>query len=162
MERGIGAERDQIMAKDRPRIAVRAIIVQDGRLLLVNAWPNGQSSLMCAPGGGVEPGQSLPENVIREVMEETGLQVKVGAPCLVNEFHDPERGFHQVDLFFHCTLVAGPNVSPGWEDPEGIVTQHRWVTEVELAETPHRPLSLGAVAFQGAVMLYDPLEKIVK
>jgi len=77
------------MAENSPRLAVRAVLVHEGRLLLVNAYPDGKSDLMCAPGGGVERGSALPDNLIREVFEETGLQIAVGVPCLVNEFHDP-------------------------------------------------------------------------
>ena len=91
-----------------PRLAVRAIIMHQDRLLLVNAWPTGKSDLMCAPGGGVERGSSLPANLIREVYEETGLHITVDAPCLVNEFHDPDGNFHQVDVYFHCTLRGTP------------------------------------------------------
>jgi 8-oxo-dGTP pyrophosphatase MutT (NUDIX family) len=84
------------------RVATRALILRDQRLLLVNAYPDGQSDLWCAPGGGAEPHASLPENLAREVYEETGLRITVGAPALVNEFHAPERDFHQVDIYFRC------------------------------------------------------------
>ena len=60
-------------------------------------------------------------------MEETGLTVKVGNPCLVNEFHDPRGTFHQVDFYFHVTWVAG-DLDPDWVDPEGVVKQRRFVT----------------------------------
>ncbi|MEM1021733.1 MAG: NUDIX domain-containing protein, partial [Pseudomonadota bacterium] len=78
-----------INAPKSPRLAVRALILHQNRLLLVNAWGGGVSDLWTAPGGGVERGASLPENLAREVHEETGLEIDVGAPCLVNEFHDP-------------------------------------------------------------------------
>ena len=64
------------MSKHRsPRVATRALILHQGRLLLVNAYPGGRSDLWCAPGGGAEPGQSLPTNLMREVMEETGWHI---------------------------------------------------------------------------------------
>lgn len=141
-----------------PRIAVRAIIVEDGRLLMVNAWPDGKSPLMCAPGGGVEVGSSLPDNLAREVFEETGLSVTVGVPCLINEFHDPDGSFHQVDLFFRCTIVPGSARPTDWTDTENIVTDRRWLSRAGLAATPHKPDSLGQVAFGGAGITYDPLE----
>ena len=74
------------MKPKSPRLAARALILQDNALLLVNAFPDGRSDLWCAPGGGVETGASLHDNLMREVYEETGLQVAVGAPALVNEF----------------------------------------------------------------------------
>ena len=65
------------------RLAVRGIVMRDNRLLMVNAWPGGKSDLLCAPGGGVEKHQSLPDNLRREIYEETGITVSVGAPNLV-------------------------------------------------------------------------------
>jgi len=145
-----------------PRLAVRAIIMHNNRLLLVNAWPAGKSDLMCAPGGGVERGSALPDNLIREVHEETGLDIAVGLPCLVNEFHDPNGSFHQVDVYFRCTLISPPTLDPGWEDVDAIVTQRRWVTREEMAGLRVKPDSLAAVAWADAdAPMYDPLEPLI-
>jgi len=151
------------MSRFKPRLAARALILHQDRLLLVNAYPGARLGLWCAPGGGCEAGQSLPENLAREVMEETGLTVAVGAPVLVNEFHDPDSGFHQVDLFFRCTLLDG-TLSPDWTDPEGVVTQRRFFSRAELASGGYsfKPDSLPAAAWGDAAALYDPLEAILK
>lgn len=142
-----------------PRLAARAVIVEDDRLLLVNAYADPASTLWCAPGGGVRAGQSLPDNLIREVHEETGLQIRVGAPCLINEFHSPVTGFHQVEVFFRCRRVNG-TLREDWQDPEAIVTRRRWVTRTEMETLRVKPDSLAHVAFQRG-MGYDPLEVIV-
>lgn len=142
------------------RLAARAIIVHDNRLLLVNAY-KGRGDLWCAPGGGAEPHQSLPENLAREVHEETGLTVHVDAPCLLNEFHDPNGDFHQVEVFFRCKIVEG-ELDAAWEDPESIVSLRRWVTRDEMANMTVRPKSLAAVAWGDAgVSAYDELEAIL-
>ena len=144
-----------------PRLAVRAILVHHGRLLLVNAYPGGRSDLWCAPGGGVHPGSALPDNLIREVAEETGLTVSVGPLALVNEFHDPKSGFHQVDLFFRCTLTGG-TLDPSWSDPARVVTTRRFFAPDELAQIRLKPDSLPRIAFTApATTHYDPLEVIV-
>jgi 8-oxo-dGTP diphosphatase len=147
------------MSANRPRLAVRALILDGDRLLLVNAYPGGTSDLWCAPGGGVDAGSSLPENLIREVWEETGLSVEVGAPCLVNEFHDPKSGFHQVEVFFRCTIATG-QVTDGWRDPEGVVTERRFFSRDEVAAIWVKPDSL-VEAVWGQGILYDALEVIV-
>jgi ADP-ribose pyrophosphatase YjhB (NUDIX family) len=150
-------------AKFRPRLAARALILHQDRLLLVNAYPGARLSLWCAPGGGCEAGQSLPENLAREVHEETGLNITVGAPALVNEFHDPETGFHQIDLFFRCAITGG-TLTDDWTDPEGVVTDRRFFTRAEL-ENGHihfKPDSLPAIAWGTAAAHYDPLEVILK
>lgn len=151
------------MRPKSPRLAVRAIILHEGRLLLVNAFPDGQSDLLCAPGGGAEVGSSLPDNLRREVFEETGLEIEVGAPCLVNEFHDPASAFHQVDIYFRCTLVGTAQVDPAWQDTEKIVTEWHWVSPQELRQLRHKPDSLAQVAFENAdTVIYDPLEPLVR
>ncbi|MDG2340991.1 MAG: NUDIX hydrolase [Paracoccaceae bacterium] len=149
------------MISNSPRVGVRAVILQDGKLLLVNAYPDGISDLWCAPGGGVERGNSLPNNLAREVHEETGLHVHVGAPCLVNEFHDPLSGFHQVDIFFRCTITTG-RLDPKWVDPEGVVTERRFFTREECNAIRFKPDSLAKVAWSETPLSYDPLETIVK
>ena len=144
-----------------PRLAVRAVLVHADRLLLVNAYPpEAGSDLWCAPGGGVERGASLPDNLRREMFEETGLRIDVGALCLVNEFHAPERGFHQVEVFLRCTLSGG-TLDPAWRDPEGVVTKRRWFTRDALAAIRLKPDRLRALPWEDGVF-YDPLERIVR
>lgn len=143
------------------RLATRALIVEYGRLLIVNAWPESKGiDLWCAPGGGVEPHRSLPENLAREVHEETGLVIKVGPPCLINEYHEPESRFHQVEIFFRCKRLSG-ELRDDWEDPEQIVTARRWVDREELERLNHKPSSLANVAFNRGFG-YDPLELLVR
>ncbi|MBL9050645.1 MAG: NUDIX hydrolase [Tabrizicola sp.] len=151
------------MAKYKPRLAARALILHEDRLLLVNAYPSARLGLWCAPGGGCEAGQSLPENLAREVHEETGLTITVGPPVLVNEFHDPDTGFHQVDLFFRCQLVAG-DLDETWTDPEGVVTDRRFFSRTELAagQVSFKPDSLPEAAWGTQAAHYDPLEVILK
>ena len=148
------------MKPARPRLAVRAAILRDDRLLVVNAYPGQQSALWALPGGGVEPGQSLPENLLREVQEETGLAIAVGAVILVNEFHDPASGFHQVELIHRATLLG--NADLVLDDPEGVVNRARWVTRAELAKLHHRPRLLARAVWGQHAAWYDPLEAIVR
>ena len=144
-----------------PRLAVRAVLVHENRLLLVNAW-RGREDLWCAPGGGVDAHASLTDSLLREMMEETGLRVNIGPTCLVNEFNDEGRDYHQVDVYFRCTL-AGGTLSNDWEDPEGIVTNRKWVTRAEMALMPVKPDSLAAVAWGDVdAPRYDTLEPIVR
>lgn len=148
-----------------PRLAVRAIILHQGRLLIVNAWPDGKSDLWCAPGGGVERGASLPDNLRREVFEECGLHIEVSVPCLINEFHDTAGSFHQVDIYFHARVTGG-QINPDWQDPASVVTSRRWVSESELRRLRYKPDTLPEVAWGAAAVqagaLYDALEPIIR
>jgi 8-oxo-dGTP diphosphatase len=150
------------MAPKSPRLAARALILVEERLLLVNAYAGSRSDLWCAPGGGVESGASLHDNLIREVHEETGLTVSVGPPALINEFHDPGTGFHQVDIFFRCTITGG-TVDAAWRDPARVVTDRRFFSrsDLELGRIRFKPDSLANAAW-GEGLTYDPLERLVR
>ena len=80
----------------------------------------------------------------------------------MNEFHDPEGEFHQVDIYFHCTLAGTEKIDPDWRDIDMIVSKWQWVSQAELTQVPHKPDTLGAVAFgSDPTAIYDPLEPIV-
>ena len=145
-----------------PRLAVRAVIVEAGRLLLVNAFPGEESDLWCVPGGGAERGTSLEENLRREVREETGLAIEPGRLLAVSEFHNPADGFHQVDLIYRARL-AGPGAAATLRDPEGVVNRLRWVDAAGLAALRFKPDSLPRIAFApDGPVLYDPLEVMTR
>lgn len=150
------------MAKRPIRLAVRGIVLQNDKLLMVNAWRDPNSDLWCAPGGGAEPHQSLPENLIREMHEETGLTVSVGGLCLVNEFHVPDGDFHQVDIYYRCQITSG-TLDPRWKDPENIVTQRQFFSRDELASIRYKPDSLPDIAWgPDNVFGYDALEPLLR
>lgn len=129
------------------RLAVRAVIVSDGRLLLVNAFPGGRGNLWCAPGGGMEAGQSLTANLEREVLEETGLAITTGPLIHVSEFADMTGDFHQVELYFRARVDPGATPPTDWRDPAGNVVRHVRATEVECATLDLSPPTLIAIAF---------------
>jgi len=60
----------------RPYLAVSAAIFRDGRVLIVRRARPPANGLYTLPGGGVELGETLEEAVIREVREETALEVE--------------------------------------------------------------------------------------
>lgn len=66
--------------------AVTVAVVNDGRVLLVHRVDNGKWAL---PGGAVELGESVPETAVREVREETGVDIEVVG--VVGIFSDPRH-----------------------------------------------------------------------
>ena len=63
---------------DRPFIGVGAVIVQDGRVLLVRRRHEPLAGQWTLPGGAVELGETLAGALRREILEETGLAIEVG------------------------------------------------------------------------------------
>ncbi|WP_016905748.1 NUDIX hydrolase [Streptomyces xiaopingdaonensis] len=66
--------------------ASAAVTDEQGRILLRRRADNG---LWALPGGGMEPTESLPEAAVREVKEETGLDVEITG--LVGTYTDPRH-----------------------------------------------------------------------
>jgi len=63
---------------DRPYVGVGAVIVQDGRVLIVKRKYDPLAGQWSIPGGAVEIGETLEGCVAREMLEETGLEIEVG------------------------------------------------------------------------------------
>jgi 8-oxo-dGTP diphosphatase len=60
----------------RPYVAVSAAIFRDGRVLIVRRAHPPAAGLYTLPGGVVELGETLVEAAVREVREETGLEIE--------------------------------------------------------------------------------------
>ncbi|MGH8906079.1 MAG: NUDIX hydrolase [Egibacteraceae bacterium] len=84
------------MTTTAPVLAVAAVCVRDGRLLLVKRGRGGAVGQWAVPGGKVESGESLATAVRRELREETGLDGAVGPLCGIAERHG--EGHHYVIL----------------------------------------------------------------
>ena len=110
------------------RLAVRALVLDAGRLLLVNAYPGEQSDLWCAPGGGVEAGASLEDNLRREVHEETGLHASVGRPFHIGSIQrviDENVDMHSVRIVYSAS-VPQDSPQPRVIEVDGSTVDARW------------------------------------
>jgi 8-oxo-dGTP diphosphatase len=85
-------------------VAVGAVAVVDGALLLVQRGTAPEVGRWTLPGGRVERGESVTEAVEREVFEETSLAVRCGGFVGFAERRGP--GYHFVILDFHVTAVG--------------------------------------------------------
>jgi 8-oxo-dGTP diphosphatase len=99
------------------RVAMKAVIVQDGKILLLReatAYQEGTNAgRYDFPGGRVEPGEHFADGLLREVAEETGLQVKMGRPLFVSEWMPVINGVqnHIVAVFIICEIIGATDIT---------------------------------------------------
>jgi 8-oxo-dGTP diphosphatase len=94
-----------------PVVAVGAIAVDGGDLLLIKRGTDPQAGRWSIPGGRVEPGETVAAAVEREVHEETGLAVRCGVMLGWAERIAPDH--HFVILDFTVELVGRRDPVPG-------------------------------------------------
>jgi 8-oxo-dGTP diphosphatase len=95
---------------DRPCVGVGAVLIHEGRVLLIRRGKEPLRGRWVVPGGTVELGETLEEALVREVEEETGLVVRPRA--LVTVFDRIQReadrvDYHYVIVDYLCDYVAG-------------------------------------------------------
>ncbi len=90
-----------------PKVDVRAAVVRDGQILLVQERVDGR---WCMPGGWADVGDLPSETVVREVREESGFHVitrKLAGVFDANRGGRPLSLYHAYKLVFLCDLLGG-------------------------------------------------------
>lgn len=100
-----------------PKIDVRAVVFKDNKLLLAKETQDGLWSI---PGGWADIGYSAAENAEKEVLEETGLEVKATRLLALTDRRKhphPAMFLHVYKAFFWCELIGG-ELKPSIETSE--------------------------------------------
>ena len=126
------------------RNAAKAIIIEEGKVLLIKNKGNG--IYYTFPGGGQEHNESLEEALKRECLEEIGAEVEVMDLLYITEYmadrHQEsihETGFHQMDLFFSCVLVSGFKQAVEMDDTQ---VGFEWIDLNQINEITLYPLAI--------------------
>lgn len=116
-------------AKKVQRVAAYALAREADRLLLVQIG----SGEWMLPGGGVEHGEHPEQALVREMREETGLDVTPGALLHVGSDHRMIRrntDFHCVYFVYAVTVVGGTLRA----EPDGTTTAPTWTPVAALPQ----------------------------
>lgn len=87
------------------RISV-VVLNRDGEILLVR-HKKGNQRYWVLPGGRLEYGETFEECAVREVKEETGLEVEMERFLYLSEAIAPDRSRHIVNIFIKARVVGG-------------------------------------------------------
>ena len=108
---------------ERVELATICLVYKNNKVLLQNRVKEDWKGY-ALPGGHIEPGESVVESVIREVKEETGLDIQNPVLCGIKQF--PIEGGRYLIFLFKTTECSGELVS----SPEGEMV---WVDRDQLS-----------------------------
>ncbi len=117
-----------------PRVGVGAIVIHEGKILLIKRGVAPGKGLWAIPGGTLQLGETLRDCAAREILEETGVTIAVGDCVYVFDLIErDETGkikFHFVVVDFVALYVSG--------DPKGAddADEARWFDPEEV-DGPH-------------------------
>jgi 8-oxo-dGTP diphosphatase len=109
--------------KRHQQILVGGFIVMDQKILLLRRAPGVHflPDIWEVPSGKVEHGETLREALVREIREETGLEVRIGRVCSVREYTTTSDAMtiYCVQINFACLLHLGvPDINLSREHSE--------------------------------------------
>ena len=114
----------------KSRIRAAGLVIENDSILLVKH--GSQDAVWWGPpGGGLEGAETFEECVVREVLEETGLDVVATNLAYIKEFVEPSIDAHHVELFF---AVRG--------DGENMTGEEHVGANPELTEFAHNILDV--------------------
>ncbi len=103
---------------NNPRISVRAIVIQNGMILL-SKYQDERGFWYVVPGGGVNRGETLEEAFYRETIEECGHALSFGEILFIREIiadhHENTMltpGFHQIEINVKSHVPPGLPLAP--------------------------------------------------
>jgi 8-oxo-dGTP diphosphatase len=106
-----GGQTARPAADFRFRPAAYGVAVRDGRILLGRSVFSG---LWDIPGGAVEPWETLPEGLVREFREETGVEVTVGPLLHFSESFIAifAHAYHSLRFYYRVTVPPDAELRP--------------------------------------------------
>jgi len=122
-----------------PLVGVGAVVVDQGRVLLIRRGTEPMKGRWSLPGGLLELGESLAAGVVREVREETGLLVDaVELIELLDRIHrEADRvRYHYVIADYLCRVVGGQLLAASDADAVRWVERTEWNSHSALALDP--------------------------
>lgn len=122
---------------NRPLLGVGAVIVKNGKILLVKRRYDPKANQWTLPGGLVELGEEVRQAVIREIREECGIEIEptkiIDVVDFIEKDEEEKIRYHYVLIDFEAAYKRGELM------PSSDVLNVKWFSKNELRdlEVPH-------------------------
>jgi 8-oxo-dGTP diphosphatase len=111
------------------RISAGAIVIHEDKILLVRYTDSLGKNFLAGPGGGVNNEESTNRAAVREVLEETGLEIRPGKILFVEDMLS--RRHRITKIWFLSSLIGGELAETQGAKDEGII-EAGWYTRDQL------------------------------
>jgi len=112
------------------RISAGAIVVVDGRVLLVRHLKEQAYDFWVAPGGGIIDEEDIYRAAEREVREETALSVDAIKPIYLEQFYQP--GIQHIKTWVLCRFLSGELSTAAPEATREHIVEARFLDKTEV------------------------------
>jgi 8-oxo-dGTP diphosphatase len=144
---------------DHPRVGVGAVVFRDGRVLLVRRGMAPARGLWAIPGGGLRLGETLQEGAEREILEETGIVIRAGAPAFTCDSIERDGmgrfRFHYVIVDMIADYMSG-EVKAADDALEA-----RWISPAEIRNIPATKTTLKLLQQIGFISPVFPEKEVM-
>jgi ADP-ribose pyrophosphatase YjhB (NUDIX family) len=130
----------------RPIVGAGAVVIKNGAVLLIRRGKAPKLGRWSLPGGAQELGETIEEAVVREVLEETGLDVRILAFLDVIDLIEKDA----YGIRYHYTLidylaeVTGGTLAPGTDAADARFFSLEEALSLPLWSETHRIIKLAA------------------
>jgi 8-oxo-dGTP diphosphatase len=94
------------MERKQPKVVAACLVEKDGKFLLAKEKVESGKQMWLIPGGSVEFGETIEHAAVREVKEETNLDVEIVRLVDFRQSIHVQYDYHSVIFFFHAMPVS--------------------------------------------------------
>lgn len=119
---------------DRPIVGVGAVVMREGKILLVKRGVAPSKGLWAIPGGTLELGETLQQAAEREILEETGVTIRAREPIYAFDFFE-RTGSGRIRFHFVIVDVAADYISGDVKGADDALDA-RWLAPEDIESLP--------------------------
>ncbi|MBN2421152.1 NUDIX hydrolase [Candidatus Woesearchaeota archaeon] len=122
------------------KIRASVILIKNNRVLVMNSKYSSGKTIFLLPGGGVEDYETIEDAAIREVKEETNLDIELVHFITYNQYLHKERGKDVLEVIFLGKIIGGEKETHLNDPSKGKhIFGIEWVTYEELCKKEFHP-----------------------